>query len=148
MGAIKYLQGYSIATILTLNTISKGLSFMFNSLFKSFSTIFVLIFILVIFISCFFTPIILSNSNTIFSTENIIFSDISPSGYLWPTPGYTTINSYFGRRNSPTAGATSYHKGIDIGAPEGSKLLAVCNGKITFTGFLGGRRLYYYTFCK
>ena len=67
-----------------------------------------------------------------------MLSSISPSGYLWPTPGFTTINSYFGKRNSPTAGATSYHKGIDIGAPEGSKILAVCNGKITFTGFLGG----------
>ena len=100
---------------------------MFNGLFKSFSVIFILIFILVIFISCFFSPIILSNNNSVLSTENIFFSDISPSGYLWPTPGYTTINSYFGKRNSPTAGATSYHKGIDIGAPEGSKLLAICN---------------------
>ena len=115
---------------------------MFNGLFKSFSVIFILI-----FISCFFSPIILSNNNSVLSTENIFFSDISPSGYLWPTPGYTTINSYFGKRNSPTAGATSYHKGIDIGAPEGSKLLAICNGKITFTGFLGGRWLHYYTFC-
>ena len=120
---------------------------MFNGLFKSFSVIFILIFILVIFISCFFSPIILSNNNSVLSTENIFFSDISPSGYLWPTPGYTTVNSYFGKRNSPTAGATSYHKGIDIGAPEGSKLLAICNGKITFTGFLGGRWLHYYTFC-
>lgn len=120
---------------------------MFNSLFNSFSFIFVAIFILVIFISCFFSPMILSG-NSIFPTENIIFSDISPSGYLWPTPGYTTINSYFGRRNSPTIGASSYHKGIDIGAPEGSKLLAVCNGKITFTGFLGGRWIYNYTFHK
>ena len=99
---------------------------MFNGLFKSFSVIFILIFILVIFISCFFSPIILSNNNSVLSTENIFFSDISPSGYLWPTPGYTTI---------------------DIGAPEGSKLLAICNGKITFTGFLGGRWLHYYTFC-
>lgn len=110
---------------------------MFNSLFKSFYFIFIFIFILVIFISCFFTPVILSNSLTN-SIGNFHFSDISTSGYLWPTPGYTSINSYFGKRNSPTAGATSYHKGIDIGAPEGSKLLAVCNGKITFTGFLGG----------
>ena len=52
--------------------------------------------------------------------------------------GYTTINSYFGKRNSPTAGATNYHKGIDIGAPKDTALIAVCNGKITFTGFLGG----------
>ena len=52
--------------------------------------------------------------------------------------GYTTINSYFGNRNSPTAGASTYHKGIDIGAPQGSSFIAICKGKITYTGFLGG----------
>ena len=55
-----------------------------------------------------------------------------------PLHGYTTINSYFGKRTSPTAGASSYHKGIDIGAPQGSSFIAVCKGKITYTGFLGG----------
>lgn len=35
-------------------------------------------------------------------------------------------------------GASSYHKGIDIGAPEGSDLIAICDGEITYTGFLGG----------
>ena len=52
--------------------------------------------------------------------------------------GYTRINSYFGKRNAPTSGASTYHKGIDIGAPEGSSFIAVDNGEITFTGFLGG----------
>ncbi len=35
-------------------------------------------------------------------------------------------------------GASSFHKGRDIGAPEGTKLYAVCDGKITFANFLGG----------
>ena len=35
-------------------------------------------------------------------------------------------------------GASSFHKGIDIGAPEGTKLYAICDGKITFADFLGG----------
>lgn len=35
-------------------------------------------------------------------------------------------------------GASSFHKGIDIGAPEGTKLYAVCDGEITFVDFLGG----------
>ena len=52
--------------------------------------------------------------------------------------GYTTINSYFGHRTSPTSGASSYHSGLDIGAPEGSNFIAVTSGTITFTGFLGG----------
>ena len=63
---------------------------------------------------------------------------ISNSGFVWPIPGYTTITSYFGRRNSPTQGASSYHKGIDIGAPENTIFIAVVSGVITYTGFLGG----------
>lgn len=35
-------------------------------------------------------------------------------------------------------GASTFHKGIDIGAPEGTKLYAICDGEITFTDFLGG----------
>ena len=35
-------------------------------------------------------------------------------------------------------GASSYHSGLDIGAPEGSKLIAITSGKITFASFLGG----------
>lgn len=52
--------------------------------------------------------------------------------------GYTYITSPFGYRGLPTAGATTYHTGVDIGAPEGTKFIAVCDGKITFIGFLGG----------
>ena len=60
------------------------------------------------------------------------------SNYAWPIPGYTSISSYFGKREAPTSGASTYHKGIDIPAPEGTTLIATCDGNITFTGFLGG----------
>ena len=52
--------------------------------------------------------------------------------------GYTTITSFFGKRVSPTSGASSNHKGVDIGAPEGSSLIAIADGEITFLDFLGG----------
>ena len=52
--------------------------------------------------------------------------------------GYTYITSPFGRRNSPTAGASNYHKGVDIGAPEGTILIAVTDATVTYLGFLGG----------
>ena len=60
------------------------------------------------------------------------------SNFAWPIPGYTSISSYFGKRTAPTSGASTYHKGVDIPAPEGTNIIATCNGKITFTGFLGG----------
>ena len=52
--------------------------------------------------------------------------------------GISKINSYFGKRVAPTSGASTFHKGIDIGAPEGFEFVACSDGTITFTDFLGG----------
>jgi len=51
--------------------------------------------------------------------------------------GHTRITSKFGPRKAPTAGASSYHLGIDVGAPAGSALVAITSGYISFTGFKG-----------
>jgi len=111
---------------------------MSNSFFISFNRFIFLIIIVTVFICFFFIPILYINKD-LFS--NISYDDLfyfSDSEYIWPTPGYTSINSYFGKRISPTSGASSYHSGIDIGAPEGSELIAITSGKITFANFLGG----------
>ena len=55
----------------------------------------------------------------------------------WPVIGSTTISSPFGYRNAPTAGASTFHSGIDIAAPEGSKLVAITEGTVSFTGWNG-----------
>ena len=90
-----------------------------------------------ILISILFIPTLsISNNTPEINNSEIIFS--GNQNYIWPIPGYTRISSYFGKRISPTAGASTYHKGIDIPAPEGTALIASCNGEITFTGFLGG----------
>ena len=52
--------------------------------------------------------------------------------------GISRINSYFGKRIAPTSGASTFHKGIDIGAPEGFEFVACSDGIITFASFLGG----------
>ena len=112
---------------------------MSNSFLMPFKSSFFLIIFIILFVSIFFIPIFpekFTNYSSIIDSNIIL--DISSSGYAWPSPGYTTINSYFGYRNSPTAGASSYHSGLDIGAPEGSKLIAVTSGQITFASFLGG----------
>lgn len=79
-------------------------------------------------------------ANTSISSEvddNLIFF-YGNSNYAWPIPGYTSISSKFGKRTAPTTGASTYHKGVDIPAPEGTSLIACCDGEITFIGFLGG----------
>ena len=105
----------------------KGLIFITKLLNK----IFLFILFFTIFISIFFIP---TNTNS-----NITIIDYEENGnLLWPVPGHYGINSYYGKRVAPTTGASTYHKGIDIGAQEGSELIAVTSGTITFTGFLGG----------
>ena len=97
------------------------------------------IIILTIFISIFFIPII-QNSNFTYHTntqKEIINFNPNTFGFIWPIPGYTQISSPFGKRNAPTSGASSFHYGTDIPAPEGTKLIAIHDGEITFRSFLG-----------
>ena len=66
----------------------------------------------------------------------------STGTYIWPTPGVIqsseSITSYFGYRNAPTAGASSNHPAIDIGAPEGSEVVAADGGTVIYVGYNGG----------
>lgn len=48
------------------------------------------------------------------------------------------ITSYYGWRVHPISGEKDYHKGIDIGMPSGTEILAAHDGKITFAGNSGG----------
>lgn len=99
--------------------------------YKFFITFFIILFIF----TTFFISLNITTSN-----QNLIYSNyitISSSGFAWPIPGYTKVTSPFGKRDSPTAGASSYHYGTDIGAPEGTNLIAIADGEITFLGFLG-----------
>lgn len=50
--------------------------------------------------------------------------------FTWPAPGNTRITSYFGNRESPTAGASTYHKGIDIACNTGDPILAAAAGTV------------------
>lgn len=55
--------------------------------------------------------------------------------FTWPLPSSSRITSDFGPRKSPTAGASSNHKGIDIGAPTGSDIVAAAPGKVIISRF-------------
>ncbi len=54
---------------------------------------------------------------------------------LWPIPASSRITSYFGYRKSPTAGASTYHRGIDVGAATGTSVLASIAGTVTTAGY-------------
>ena len=51
---------------------------------------------------------------------------------IWPTEGFVT--SKFGPRRSPFTGKTSFHKGLDIGAPTGTPIYAPARGTVASAG--------------
>lgn len=54
--------------------------------------------------------------------------------FTWPTPTCGIITSYFGYRNAPTAGASTYHKGIDVGAMHGTTIVSIADGTVAEAG--------------
>lgn len=61
----------------------------------------------------------------------------TPPTYLKPISG-GRLSSGFGRRNAPTKGASSYHKGIDWATPIGTAVMASCDGVVTKAGWGSG----------
>jgi len=56
-------------------------------------------------------------------------------GFIWPLPGYTNITSKYGIRTHPISGKQSFHGGVDIGAPSGSKIIAAKTGTVVISGY-------------
>lgn len=61
--------------------------------------------------------------------------DGGASGFIWPCPSSRRITSYFGPRQAPVAGASTYHKGIDVGASSGSAIVASASGRVTTAAY-------------
>lgn len=60
-----------------------------------------------------------------------------PPTYIKPISGGRQ-SSGFGRRNAPTKGASSYHKGIDWAVPTGTAVFASCGGTVAKAGWGSG----------
>ena len=59
-------------------------------------------------------------------------------GYAWPCNGIRWITSLFGGRQSPGGIGSTNHKGVDIGTPMGTPILAAKNGTVTWSSWKGG----------
>lgn len=55
--------------------------------------------------------------------------------WMWPVPEERNISSYFGKRESPTKGASTEHKGIDIPCQEGCNIVATKDGVVEVAAF-------------
>ena len=62
---------------------------------------------------------------------------IVPPTYIKPISG-GRITSYFGRRTAPTAGASTYHRGVDWATPVGTAVYASSGGTVVQAGWGSG----------
>lgn len=60
-----------------------------------------------------------------------------PPTYIKPISG-GRLSSRFGRRNAPTKGASSYHKGVDWATPTGTTVVASSGGTVARAGWGSG----------
>lgn len=66
--------------------------------------------------------------------DNVQALAATPS--IWPTQGF--ITSKFGGRDSPFTGVKQLHRGLDIGSPTGTPIVAPANGRVVFSQTDGG----------
>ena len=59
-------------------------------------------------------------------------------GYEWPCKSIRWITSMFGGRNSPGGIGSTNHKGVDIGTPMRTPILAAKSGTVTWASWNGG----------
>lgn len=55
----------------------------------------------------------------------------TPVDFNW----YSSVTSYYGYRIHPISGANQLHNGMDIGAPEGTKVMAGLTGTVTTSAY-------------
>jgi murein DD-endopeptidase MepM/ murein hydrolase activator NlpD len=56
-------------------------------------------------------------------------------GFIWPLPGYTTVNSPYGWRTHPITGNRNFHTGVDIPAPSGTRINAAKAGTVIISTY-------------
>lgn len=109
---------------------------MYSSFFKS---IFILLIVIILFNILYISTFSSfdTNDNSSSDIDNIPFISDDNSEFFWPLPNNHRFTSYFGKRRSPTTGASSYHSGVDVAAVQGTKLYSCISGKVTYLGFKG-----------
>ncbi|MGH1549876.1 M23 family metallopeptidase [Leifsonia poae] len=54
-----------------------------------------------------------------------------PPVAVWPVAGAADISDYYGPREAPAPGASTFHQGLDFAAPAGAPVVAAAAGTVT-----------------
>lgn len=76
-----------------------------------------------------------SSSGSSDSTTTSGGSSVGTGQFIWPVSTGGTVTSEYGARSAPTAGASTYHRGLDIGCGYGDAILAADSGTVVFAGY-------------
>ncbi len=72
-----------------------------------------------------------SDAKRLAAADNVAVKDeTNPDNMIWPLPGDGRIYAYFGPRVAPTKGASTYHRGLDIGGVYGARIVATLSGTV------------------
>ncbi len=73
------------------------------------------------------------------SSGQTVYDASAYSGkFMCPVAGWYVITSYFGGRDAPTAGASTYHQGLDMGCAYGTDIVAAEAGTVIMSTYNGG----------
>lgn len=79
------------------------------------------------------TPELQAYNRTLSAPDNL-----NPTQALYPLPAPVPVTSKFGWRVHPVTGSRRFHAGVDLGAPQGTPVLATREGRIKIADNLGG----------
>lgn len=84
-----------------------------------------------------------SDAKRLKAIESVVPKDVTdPDKMIWPLPGDGRIYAYFGYRTAPTAGASTYHRGLDIGGVYGASIVASLSGTVQEAAYNASRGNY------
>lgn len=69
------------------------------------------------------------------AAAGVVDNPYTGGAFVWPCPSSTRVTSDYGNRLSPTSGASSNHKGIDIGASYGADIVAAAAGTVKVASY-------------
>jgi murein DD-endopeptidase MepM/ murein hydrolase activator NlpD len=80
-----------------------------------------------------------NGTSSVYTIDGTVYDTSAYAGrFMWPVATGGTITSYFGNRTAPTAGASTYHRGLDIGCTYGSDIVAADDGTVILSSYNGG----------
>lgn len=80
-----------------------------------------------------------ANGGGVYTPDGKVYDTSKYKGrFMWPVSTGGVITDEFGYRDAPTAGASTYHQGLDIGCDYGTDILAAEAGTVVMSCYNGG----------